>query len=270
MISMPNSMRRPWPKKLLSAKGLLTAFLLLTLLTVSVSAFAGPRFPNLDNRRVIDEAELLSPEAEAKLTQRLADLEATTTDQMVVVTVKSLEGEDIADYGYQLGRHWGIGQSGKVSAENGQTYKDNGLILIVAPNERKVRIEVGYGLEPVVTDAYSSLVIREAIVPAFRENQYELGINQGSERLINHLLQDRQIAIKQAQAISQDRNSVDDIPPWLIILGFIILVILVRSGILPWYFFLGGGGGGGGGWSGGGGFSGGGGSFGGGGSSGSW
>jgi len=245
---------------------------LLLIMIISVSAIAQPRFPNLDNRRVIDEAQLLSPETEAKLTQRLADLEARTTDQMVVVTVNSLEGQDIADYGYQLGRHWGIGQSGKVQAENGETYKDNGLILLVAPNERNVRIEVGYGLEPVVTDAFSSLVIRQDILPAFREGQYELGINQGTDRLINHLLLDRKVAIETVQTLAQGQDQITKIPPWLIILAFIIFVILVRSGILPWYILfqiasngsIGGGGGGGGGWSGGGG------SFGGGGSSGSW
>src|SRR5690606_15011019 len=92
--------------------------------------------------RVVDEANLLDPAQEAALTAKREGLENTTTRQLVVATVSDLEGYDIADYGYQLGRAWGIGQ-----AADGNAEKDNGVILLVAPNERKVRVEVGYGLE---------------------------------------------------------------------------------------------------------------------------
>src|SRR5690606_31965183 len=101
--------------------------------------------------RVVDEARLLSAEQEATLTTRLEALEAETSDQLVVVTVNDLEGYPIEDYGYRLGRAWGIGQ-----AED-----DSGVLLIVAPNERKVRIEVGYGLEPILTDALSARIIHD-------------------------------------------------------------------------------------------------------------
>src|SRR5690606_9503078 len=103
------------------------------------------------------------------LTTRLEALERDTTDQLVVVTVPDLQGREIEDYGYQLGRAWGIGQ-----AEN-----DNGVLLIVAPIERKVRIEVGYGLEGVLTDALSALIIQNQILPAFRDGDYALGVAQG-------------------------------------------------------------------------------------------
>ena len=103
-------------------------------------------FPRLTGR-VVDEAGILDAATRAELTQKLADLEAKSTDQLVVVTLRSLQGTSIEDYGYQLGRAWQIGQKGK----------NNGVLLIVAPNERKVRIEVGYGLEGTLTDAITSL-----------------------------------------------------------------------------------------------------------------
>ena len=102
----------------------------------------------------------------AEIDSKLAALEAKTTDQLVVVTLNSLQGYDIADYGYQLGRAWGIGQKGK----------NNGVLLIVAPNEHDVRIEVGYGLEGDLTDAVSRLIIENAILPRFRAGDYPGGI----------------------------------------------------------------------------------------------
>jgi uncharacterized protein len=118
------------------------------------SSAAEPTFPVLTNR-ITDQAELLSAEDYTAIQAELAALEQTSTDQFAVVTVKSLDGYPIEDYGYRLGRKWGIGQEGK----------NNGIMLIVAPNERKVRIEVGRGLEPIMTDAMSSLIIRNAILP---------------------------------------------------------------------------------------------------------
>ena len=141
---------------------------LLALLFSAASAHAELKFPSLDNQRVVDDAHILSDQTKADLTAKLKGLEDATTDQMVVVTVPDLQGDDIRDYGYKLGRTWGIGQNGSEKAPNGQTYKNNGLLLIVAPNERKVDIEVGYGLEPVVTDALSSQIIRNVLVPKFK------------------------------------------------------------------------------------------------------
>ncbi len=139
--------------------------LLLSWLAVGGLAAAELRFPELTGR-VVDEAGLLSPEARARLEAQLAAFERKTSDQVVVVTLKSLQGYEIAAYGYQLGRHWGIGQKGR----------DNGVLLIVAPQERAVRIEVGYGLEGTLTDAVSSTIIRTVLVPAFKSGKFESGI----------------------------------------------------------------------------------------------
>ena len=224
---------------------------------------------------------MLSDATKADLELKLKGLEDATSDQMVVVTVDSLQGQEISDYGYQLGRHWGIGQNGSVTNAQGQKYKDNGVILIVAPNERKVRIEVGYGLEPVITDALSSLIINRAILPKFKTGDYEGGIVAGSDAIIQQLSIDRKVAIAKAQAASTHQDSRSNAPIWVFIVIFIVIMIFTRGSFLPWLLlniFLSGGGrgggfsgGGGSDWGGGGGgFSGGGGSFGGGGSSGSW
>ena len=127
--------------------------------------------------RVVDRADLLSVEAEARLTAKLAALEARRTDQLVVVTLPSLEGRTIEQVGLGLGRGWGIGQKDK----------DNGVLLIVAPNERHVRIEVGYGLERTIEDHEASRMIAEVLIPAFEVGAYERGILAGADTIIAEL-----------------------------------------------------------------------------------
>ncbi len=255
------------------------ALAILLLFVLAFPALAAPTFPELSGRRVVDEANLLQPAEEAALTEKLAALEQSSSDQLVVVTVPDLQGYEIEEYGYQLGRHWGIGQS----------ETNNGVLLIVAPNERKVRIEVGYGLEGILTDALSSVIIQERILPRFRADDYPGGIVAGVDALVEQLSLDPAEAQARAAAVGADRGPAID--PAVIIFLFIFLVFIFptllslfgmrgrrgrrgRHGGWVWTGSgLGGGGwGGGGGWSsgGGGGFSGGGGSFGGGGSSGGW
>jgi uncharacterized protein len=245
----------------------------VAFLAAATVATAAPKFPALTGR-VVDDAHMLSPAAEQKLTGELADLEQKTGHQLVVATVPDLQGYEIEDYGYQLGRTWQLGRKGV----------NDGAILLVAPNERKVRIEVGYGLEPVLTDALSSVILQRKVLPQFRAGHMEQGVVDGAEAVIAQLsLPDEQAKANVAQAAQQPQAGEGEqfrpgvhIPAIIIIL--IVLFVLSRAlrgtGLwwLPFLFMGGrGGGGGGGGWSGGGGgFSGGGGSFGGGGSSGSW
>jgi uncharacterized protein len=144
--------------------------LLLCALAVATYALT---FPELTGR-VVDEAGILDPSTKAALERKLAEFETKTTGQLVVVTVKSLQGTSIEDYGYQLGRHWQIGQK----------EKNTGALLIVAPNERKVRIEVGYGLEGTLTDAVSKLIIENSILPRFRVNDFAGGIGRGVDDII--------------------------------------------------------------------------------------
>lgn len=250
-----------------------------------VSAQAEPRFPALSGR-IVDEANLLSADDRRALEQELKALEDKSTDQLVIYTTRSLQGYEIEDFGYRLGRTWAIGQKDK----------NNGVILIVAPNERKVRIEVGRGLEPQLTDLMSKLIVENAILPAFRRNDFSGGIKAGVHDIRDVLLGDAE-AVKERARLAKKRSGGggNNMATTILILFILVAFAMVwmqsqqtaspnraagnrraarrRDGsIVP---VPGGWGGSSGGWSGGGssdggGFSGGGGDFGGGGSSGSW
>jgi uncharacterized protein len=250
------------------------AFLIgVACFVVSAAAQTSPTFPVLTSR-ITDQAGLLSADDYTAIMAELTALEQKSTDQFAVVTVKSLEGYPIEDYGYRLGRAWGIGQKGK----------DNGILLIVAPNERKVRIEVGRGLEPVMTDALSSLIIRNAILPEFRRGDFSAGIRAGVRDIKDVLLGDAEEVKERARQASEalDFWQIVLIIFWICVVLFVLFAVVqsisqaqqavggrrrrssadaVPGSSGGW---SGGGGGGGGGWSGGGG------DFGGGGSSGSW
>ncbi|TGN41854.1 TPM domain-containing protein [Marinobacter confluentis] len=241
---------------------------LLLLLPGTALAQSTPDFPELTGR-VVDRAEMLSPEVETRLTQMLQAHEQASTEQVVVVTLPDLQGYTIEDYGYQLGREWGIGQKDE----------DNGALLIVAEEERKVRIEVGYGLEGRLTDADSSVIINRIITPAFKKGQFEAGIFNGASAMVQVLGGDP-LAVSQGRprtALAEKPNG------GMVALFFIIMMATVffigsrggrggRGGAaLLGAAMLGGAmGGRGGGGFGGGGFGGGGGGFGGGGASGGW
>jgi uncharacterized protein len=127
--------------------------------------------------RVVDTADLLTPAQEAALTAELAALEGRTSDQLVVVTTPSLGGRTISQYGLALGNSWHIGQRGK----------DNGVLLIVAPTEHQVRIEVGYGLEAILTNTRAQQVV-DSILPLFRESHWRDGIEAGSQAIVAILI----------------------------------------------------------------------------------
>ncbi|HYE27700.1 MAG TPA: TPM domain-containing protein [Allosphingosinicella sp.] len=259
---------------------------LLLLLVLAAAPAAAQTFPALTGR-VVDAANIIPDADEAALTGRLSALQQASSRQLVVATVPDLQGYPIEDYGYQLGRHWGIGQKGA----------NNGIILLVAPNERKVRIEVGYGLEPIMTDALSSQIIADQILPAFKKGDFPGGINAGADAIIAQLqappeqAEQKALEAQQASSRGMDEEAIGNLLPlafWGIVFVFVIIPMIARGGrrgrryrrrgVWVWGPGLGGGWGGGssggGGWGSGGGgfggFSGGGGSFGGGGASGGW
>ena len=262
------------------------AFVLLALLAVSAAPthaaqnaldLGMPPFPRLTGP-VVDDAHLLPPKVFEQLSSRLAAYARATGIQVVVVTVPTLHGYPIDYYGYQLGRHWGIGQKGK----------DNGVLFTVDAGEKQARIDVGYGLEGTLTDAQSFLILHNVVFPRFRAGDYAAGIVAGTDSILS-ALGDQHLAVQRKQV--HERNGTGLL--MLFVLFFALSPLLralsrrrggspgyahggMGGGWLGWLALgmlgggLGGGFGGGLGGGGFGGFSGGGGSFGGGGAAGSW
>ncbi|MDR7036176.1 uncharacterized protein J2X36_000914 [Methylobacterium sp. BE186] len=253
------------------ARGLAACLLLIVALPLAgwAALAAEPSFPPLTGR-VVDAAGILKPEERAALEAKLKGYEDKTSDQVVVATVPSLQGYTVEDFGNRLFRAWALGQKAG----------NNGALLLVAPTERKVRIEVGYGLEGALTDALSKVIITTAIAPRFKAGDFAGGIGAGVDAMLSILSGDAEAWHRRAEVRNDETGAAD-----VVIFVVIILVIVLlfwsmgraqrgRGGfvVLPGP----GPGGFGGGWSGGvsgdsgGGFSGGGGSSGGGGASGDW
>jgi uncharacterized protein len=239
-------------------------------LAVIVCAWAAPNFPALTGR-IVDQANVIPPAKRVDLDLKLADLEMKSGIQLVVATVSSLDGEEIEPYANELFRTWKLGQKDK----------NNGVLLLIAPKERRVRIEVGYGLEGTLTDALSKVIITNAIAPRFKAGDYGDGVTRGVDDIITVLTTDAS-EWQQKPSLRLDNDPSGEATLW-VLLGMVLLFItmlIVWPGFRCFCFNLllnvafsaatgelsGGGGNGGGG----GGFSGGGGSSGGGGASGSW
>lgn len=277
-----------------SSRGLpggLFGFLSLLLVVAFTTLAMAAALPALTGR-VVDAAGILDSQTEAAMTQKLAEFEQKSSDQIVVVTVPSLDGEDIEGYSNRLYRTWALGQK----------QENNGVLLVVAPNDRKVRIEVGYGLEGTMTDLMSRIIIENQIIPAFRSGDFAAGVSNGVDGILMVLSGDSaELEARARRNVQEPESDVDwiavaFITVWVLIFfggfGFALMARIFGRKLGPGrYEWLGiqlntnssgqrsdrgrGGwsGGGGGGWSsgsGGGGFSGGGGSSGGGGASGSW
>ncbi|MBV1700386.1 MAG: TPM domain-containing protein [Hyphomicrobiales bacterium] len=244
------------------------AALLLAFSGAMSGALAAENFPAL-NDRVMDGANIISPVVKADLEAKLKTLEDKSGIQLEVATVPTLGGQNIAPYANDLFRAWKLGEK----------TKNNGVLLLVAPNERKVRIEVGYGLEGTLTDVLSNVIITHAIVPRFKNNDYSGGIASGVDDIISVLTTDsKDWQARQNLRADNQPSLLGFLMPFLII-GLVLLVLSRanramggRGGIifLPMGGGFGGGFGSGSGGGFGGGFSGGGGDSGGGGASGSW
>ncbi|TIX88334.1 MAG: YgcG family protein, partial [Mesorhizobium sp.] len=143
----------------------LSLFLPLTALAAELPVLTG---------RVVDNAGIIDAATEVALTRKLADFEAKSSDQIVVATVPSLDGEEIEPYANRLFRAWKLGQAGE----------DNGVLLLVANNDRKMRIEVGYGLEGTLTDLHTRLIIENDMVPAFRAGDFSGGIAKAVDDMV--------------------------------------------------------------------------------------
>jgi len=252
-----------------------TGIVVALALTAGLAVALAQQMPALTGR-IVDDAHILNPATRSSLEAKLKDLEDKSGIQLVVATVPSLGGQEIEPYANDLARKWQLGQK----------QKDNGVLLLVAPNERKVRIETGYGLEGTLTDALAKVIIANAIVPRFKANDYSGGIERGVDDIVTVLTTDSADWQARPDLRVDDRHDVLDALMPLLIFGAFWLIIMAmsrhaqsgggtvvrRGGNI---IFIPSGGGWGGSFGGssssfGGGFSGGGGGFGGGGASGGW
>lgn len=243
-----------------------TGATLLVALLLMLSAALAVTFPALSGR-VVDQANILPAETRRALDAKLSDLETKSGIQLVVATVSSLEGQEIEPYANELFRTWKLGDK----------TRNNGVLLLVAPNERRVRIEVGYGLEGTLTDALSKVIITNAIAPRFKAGDFADGVTRGVDDIITVLTTDAS-EWQQRPSLRLDSAPGTGGVNWLAVVGIVVVIgLMIVSPGFRWLILgmlmsgrSGGGGFSGGGSSGGGGFSGRGGSSGGGGASGRW
>jgi uncharacterized protein len=178
-------------------------------------------FPKFDDSGVVDAAGLLTPAQVQALSQKLIAQKKASGRSVVVATIPDLQGYDISDYGYRLLRAWGVGSK----------EKNDGALLIVAPNDRKVRIEVGYGLEGMLTDALSSQIIRNTITPAFKAGDFAGGINAGTDQIARILaLPPEEAQALARKAAEEEKNQGGDAANFFVIFWVAVIFIIVFSG----------------------------------------
>lgn len=201
-------------------------FVVAVLLAASIPGRAAD-FPALTGR-VVDQADIIPAATRQALETKLADLESKSGIQLVVATVRSLQGEEIEPYANELFRTWKLGEKDK----------NNGVLLLVAPNEHRVRIEVGYGLEPTLTDALSKLIIVNAIAPRFKAVDFGTGITNGVDDIITVLTTDSSEGQKRP-SLRVDREQGTDPIGWLLIIGAIVIIALLGvSAGFRWLFSI--------------------------------
>lgn len=173
-----------------------------------------------------DFANVIDSATEAAIDQQLDLLEQKTSSEIAVVTIQSLGGISVEEYANKLFKEWGVGQA----------KQDNGVLVLVAPNDRAMRIEVGYGLEGVLPDGLAGQIIREDFTPSFRNNDYSGGIRAGVTRVVE-VVEKHQVLTPEELAKFNERNTGDDIPYFIVIpffgvfvtIGFSMLGIGLRS-----------------------------------------
>jgi uncharacterized protein len=211
------------------------AFLLLILLFPVLAAALD--VPPLQGR-VNDHANIIPPDARQRIEQKLAALEQRTGAQIAVLTIPSLEGDSLEDFSLRVAEAWKLGQAGK----------DNGALLLVAQQDRKMRVEVGYGLEPVLTDLETSLIQRDYIVPRFRNGDFGGGIEAGVDALVQAVEGEVEPVSEPQPVGGQGRRGGGGLGFFLFALFFLgpFSLNAARSGswlvslfLLPFYFFLG-------------------------------
>src|SRR4051794_23028350 len=209
-----------------SVRGAAAAWLAAAFLLLCAGlTFAAANFPALTGR-IVDSAQIINATSRSAIEPKLESLEARSGIQLVVATVKSLEGQDVETYANGLFRTWKLGEK----------TKNNGVLLLVAPNERRVRIEVGYGLEGTLTDALSKVIIANAITPRFKSGDFGGGISRGVDDIITVLTTDAS-EWQQRPSLRLDSQQTTGLPGWLLIAALIGLsTLLIVSPGFRWFF----------------------------------
>ena len=201
---------------------------LLALLAAAGAPALAQAYPERPQGPVLDQAGIIPDSDEAALARKLIDYNRATGRAVMVATVASLDGQEIQDYGVALGHKWGVG--GRST--------DQGLILLVAPNERKVRIEVGYGLEQFLPDVLAGRIVRDTIVPRFKAGDFSGGVTAGTDAILAQLSRDpaeAKAVAEAAAAAAAQRTSGND-PGfgsaifWIVLIGFFMLMFGRRRG----------------------------------------
>jgi uncharacterized protein len=205
-----------------------TRFWLAALLAALVQLDASAAEVPFLSGRVNDLAELLKPSTVAELESVLKSHEDSTSNQVVVLTIPSLEGEPLEEYSIRVAETWKLGQKGK----------DNGVLLLVSRNDRKVRIEVGRGLEGYLTDQLCGMIIRHEIVPRFRDGDFDGGVRAGVVAVLQ---------VIQGSYVAEEEGELGDLPArlvgfllFLIVVGIFTIIAVFSKGFMSWflYFFL--------------------------------
>ncbi|WP_439499291.1 TPM domain-containing protein [Bosea sp. (in: a-proteobacteria)] len=183
-------------------------------------AAAEPTYPALTGR-IVDDANLIGAEARGRIEQKLQAHEAKTSDQVVVATLPSLQGVTIEDFANGLFRHWQLGEKAR----------NNGVLLLVAPNERKVRIEVGYGLEGALTDALSKVIITTAVTPKFKSGDFAGGIEGGVDAILTILAGDAEEWQRRATIRDDESSTIEDIAVILVMFFIILIIVSILRGL---------------------------------------
>jgi uncharacterized protein len=199
---------------------ILRALVACLLLLVATLAFAAPNYPELTGR-VVDQANVIPDADRVTLQKKLKELEDKSGIQLVVATIRSLDGYDVETYANGLFRAWKLGEA----------KKNNGVLFLVAPSERKMRIEVGYGLEGTLTDALSKVILATAVTPKFKTGDFGAGIERGVDGIIEVLSGDSAEWVKK---VRPQPTAFDELLPLLIFALFIfIFVMMARSAGRP-------------------------------------
>jgi uncharacterized protein len=203
----------------------LLSLLFIFFLLPYTSLAATPEPPLSPANYIVDLAKIINDDVEAKLNAYLKELEAKTTAQVIVLTIKSLDGEDIESFSLRTAEKWRLGQKGK----------DNGLLLTIAIEDRRYRFEVGYGLEAILPDSLVGSIGRQYLVPYFRKGDYSMGIFYATLAVIQEIAKHEGVEITampelKTEGIGRDSNSSGKGIGWIAIVNiiFIISILMLR------------------------------------------